>query len=815
MKKNIVSLMLMTVLIVIAFSSNAQTGKTYTISGEITGQKKGLEAANVILLNEKDSAVVKMVITNKTGQYSMENVSTGSYIIKTIAIGYETYFSNSFRLSASQKLDFHLKPLTQDLAAVTVTSKKPLIEQKLDKTIINVDASPSNTGLTAMDVLEKSPGVLVDKDGNISLKGKPGVLVLIDGKPSYLSATDLANMLKSMSSSTIDQIELMTNPPAKYDAAGNSGIINIKTKKTKTVGYNGSVTVGYGQGVYPKSNNSINLNYRKDKVNLFGNFSYNYYGGFQDLGITRNFRTSNGEDILSIFKQKAFMKRQQNNVSYKVGADYYASKKTTLGVVVNGFSNPSTENNNNVTDILNSNSVLQSTTLASSKIKNNLNNMAVNFNGRHVFDSTGKELSMDLDYVHYNTLNNQMFVNSFYDNSGNKIMPDQWLKGNLPSDINIYSAKADYSQKLKHNIKMEAGFKVSYVKTDNVSSYFNQLGNQWVMDSTQSNHFIYEENINAAYVSFSKQLSKKWSLQLGSRVENTHSKGTQLFNGVSFDRNYTQLFPTFYLGYKPNDNNQFSLNYGKRIQRPDYEDLNPFYYFLDKYTYMVGNPYLLPQISQNIEVNHIYKGFLTTSLSYGVIDNFITQVFNQVDSIHTTYVKNDNIARVQNYTLSLNAAFSPAKFWKINWYNQFNINNFNGYVNEGPISVSGFNYTTNFSSTFEVKKGLNVELNGFYRTVTQEGTITANEMSQLNLAISKQILKDKGTIRLNCRDFLKLQHFSGYSRFQNIDVQLYNTWDTRVFNLSFTYRFAKGKAGAAPRKSAGAIDEANRVKSNN
>jgi hypothetical protein len=581
------------------------------------------------------------------------------------------------------------------------------------------------------------------------------------------------------------------------------------------MGYNGSITVGYGQGVYPKSNNSINLNYRKNKLNLFGNIGYNYYGGFQELNITRNFRTNNGEDILSIFKQKTDMKRQQNNVSYKAGMDYYASKKATIGFVVNGFSNPSTENNKNTTNILDPNNILQSTTKAVSQIKNNLNNVAINLNGRHVFDSTGKELSMDVDYVHYTTLNDQMFINSFYDNTGNKMLPDQLLKGNIPSDINIYSAKADYTQMLKHKIKMEAGFKVSYVKTDNVSSYYNQQNNLWLLDSTQSNHFIYEENINAAYLSLSKELSKKWNIQVGSRIENTHAKGIQLFNGVSFDRNYTQWFPTFFLGYKPNEKNQFSLNYGRRIQRPDYEDLNPFYYFLDKYTYMVGNPYLQPQISQNIELNHMYKGFLTTSLSYGVINDLITQVFNQVDSTHTTYVKNDNIAKVQNYTLSVNVALPITKFWKINWYNQLNMNEYDGYVNQGPIHVSGINYSTNFTSSFELKKGLNMELSGFYRTQTQEGTIVANEMSQLNFAVSKQVLKNKGTIRLNCRDFLNLQHFSGYSRFQNIDVQLYNKWDNRVFNLSFTYRFSKGKVGSAPRKSAGAIDEASRIKSNN
>lgn len=815
MKKSTFMVTLLGIMVCFAASVQAQSSSSLSIKGQVTAQKKVVEAANIMVLNSKDSSTITMAVSDKSGQYVIDHLSNGNYLIKVIAIGYETYFSNQIKLASAQTIDIHLKPAEKELAGVTVTSKKPFIEQKLDKTVINVDASPSNTGLTAMDVLEKSPGILVDKDGNISMKGKPGILVLIDGKPSYLSATDLANLLKSMSSSSIDQIELMTNPPAKYDAAGNSGIINIKTKKSKTVGYNGSVTVGYGQGVYPKSNNSINLNYRKNKVNLFGNLSYNYYGGYQDLNISRNFRTTNGEDILSIFKQQSFIKRTQNNTAYKIGVDYFASKKTTLGVVVNGFNNPSIDNNHNTTNILDPNGFLQSTTLATSQIKNSLNNMAVNFNSRHVFDSTGKELTTDLDYVHYNTGNAQMFTNSFYDNSGNKMVPDQLLKGNLPSTINIYTAKVDYTQQLKHKIKMEAGFKVGYIRTDNDSRYDNQINNQWVMDSTKSNHFIYEENINAAYLSFSKELSKKWSLQLGSRVENTHAKGIQLFNGASFDRNYTQLFPTLFLGYKPNDKNQFSLNYGRRIQRPDYEDLNPFYYFLDKYTYQVGNPYLQPQISQNIELNHIYKGFLTTGLSYGVINNLITQVFNQVDSTHTTYVKNDNIAKVQNYTLSINVALPITKFWKINWYNQLNINQYNGFVNQGPIHVSGINYSTNFTSSFEMKKGLNMELSGFYRTQTQEGTIVANEMSQLNFAISKQVLKNKGTIRLNCRDFLNLQHFSGYSRFQNVDVQLYNKWDNRVFNISFTYRFAKGKAGAAPRKSAGAIDEASRVKSNN
>ncbi|MGN6615994.1 MAG: TonB-dependent receptor domain-containing protein [Ilyomonas sp.] len=808
-------------LIILAVSSctlmSFAQSKVNKVNGTVSGNEKAIEAATVSLLKAKDSSLVKAAVTDKTGSFSIEKVADGKYIVMIQAIGYQNYYSEGFEFTPEKTTytlrSVSLKLATTQVGSVVVTSKKAFIEQKIDKTLVNVDASPTNVGLTAMDVLEKSPGISVDKDGNISVKGKQGVLILVDGKPTYLSAIDLANMLKNMSSSNLDQIEIMSNPPAKYDAAGNSGVINIKTKKSKIKGFNGSITLGGGMGKNPKVNNSANLNYRTGKVNIFGNYSYSYNEGYRNMNIIRKFYNQEDE-LASIFNQTTLMSPKYQNHNFKIGADFYATKKTTLGVVVNGFVNPGSFNSTNTTNIFDAKGVLDSVTLANNSSKERWNNIGANFNLRHVFDTSGTELTTDLDYIHYNSSSNQLFNNSFYNQIGGKVKSDEILRGDLPSNINIYSAKVDFTHPMKKGAKLEAGIKSSYVKTDNNAQYANLIDNDWQVDEGRSNHFVYTENINAAYVNVSKPLSKKWSGQLGLRLENTISKGNQLTTNTTFDRNYTQLFPTAFLGFNPNEKNQFALSYGRRIQRPDYEDLNPFYYFLDKYTYQVGNPYLKPQFSHNIELNHTYKGFLTTSLSYSQTNDIIQEVLEQIDSLHTSYVKRDNIAKQNNVNLSVSAMVPVTKFWKANIYAQGNYNRFKGFVNNGNIDVDGMGFMTNISNQFTLKKGWGFELSGFYRSKMVMGTLVGNSMGVINFGASKQVMKNKGTIRLNVRDFANLQHFSGYSRYQNVDVTLNNHWDNRVVNVSFTYRFSKGQVGQQ-RQRGGANDEANRVKTGN
>jgi hypothetical protein len=798
-----------------AAASFAQTVTT-KVKGTVLGNQSPVEAATVSLLKAKDSSLVKVGVTDKSGTFEIEKSAEGKFLISISAVGYAIFYSEIFSLSAAQSVytikSIALVATSKGLKDVVVTNKKPLIEQKLDRTILNVDASPTNTGLTALEILEKAPGVTVDKDGNISLKGKQGILILLDGKPTYLSGTDLTNMLKNMPGANLDIIEIMTNPPAKYDAAGNGGVINIKTKKSKTVGFNGSVTSGYGQGVYPKANNSFNLNYRYNKINYFANASYNFSRGFQDINIKRNFRDINNGTILSMFDQFADSKRKYNSFSYKAGADYFMNKKTTLGIVVNGFGQKGTENSDNTTFIKDVNGALITRTEAINNVLLDFKNMGANFNLRHVFDSTGKELTADIDYINYRSDNEQYMDNVFFDHAGNKKGLDEKLQGFLPSNIKIYSAKADYSQPMKGNAKFEAGVKTSYVNTDNNALYENWNGNTWVKDAGRSNHFKYREHINAGYINFSKPLNKKWSLQTGVRVENTISRGNQVTTNTKFNRDYTQIFPTAYLGYTHNKNNSYALSIGRRIERPDYEDMNPFYYFLDKYTYQVGNPYLRPQFTQNVELNHTYKGFLTTTLNYSKTTNIISDVLDQVDSITTTFVTKSNIASQQNFGIAVSAGFPITKWWRTNIYSNAFHNRFKGIINNAPMEVEGTSVVSNMSNQFTFKNGWGAELSGFYRTRAVEGILVAKPMGAVNVAFSKQVLKKKGTVRLNIRDIFYIQQFRGYSRYQNIDVNIHSARDSRVVNVSFTYRFSKGKVNAQQRKRGGAGEEQSRIK---
>lgn len=786
------------------------------VDGKISGNEKPVEAAGISLLNAKDSSVVKIAVTDKAGLFSLEKIKNGKYLVSAEAVGFAKYYSETFNIDA-QKANYTLKDVVlkasnQQLSTVVVTATRPLIEQKIDRTVVNVDASPTNVGLSALEVLEKSPGITVDKDGNISLKGKQGVLVLVDGKPTYLSAQDLANMLKNMPSVNLDQIEIMTNPPAKYDASGNAGVINIKTKKNKAKGFNGSVTLGAGKGINPKTNNSVNINYRTGKVNLFGNYSFNANKGSNELNLIRKFYNDTSNALESVYEQQTKMTPNYQMHSFKAGVDYFVTKKTTVGVVLNGYINPGTFTSNGVTNIYDADNNLTATTLANNSSKEKWNNIGGNFNLRHTFDTTGTELTSDLDYMNYKANLNQMFENQFYNPQGAKIQNDEILRGYLPSNINIYTAKVDFTRPMKKGAKFEAGVKTSYVKTDN-NAFYDTLGSngEWQEDPRRTNHFVYTENINAAYVNYSRPLSKKWSAQLGLRLENTNSKGQQLTTNTEFERNYTQLFPTAYVSYKMNEKNQLALSYGRRIQRPDYQDMNPFYYYLDKYTYQVGNPYLKPQFSHNIELNHTFKGFLTTSLQYNKTKDIIQEVLEQIDSTHTSYVKQSNIADRDNVALSVSANFPVTKWYKTNIYAQGVYNRFRGPVNNGYIDVDGIGFMANMTNTFSLKKNWTLELNGFFRSTMTEGTLVAKPMGMVSFAVSKNVMKNKGTIRLNVRDFLDIQKFRGYSKYQNVDVQIHNEWDNRVVNISFTYRFSKGQT-VQQRKRGGSDDESNRVK---
>ena len=807
------------------FSTTAHAQTSAVITGFIKDEQgKGLQAVTASLLRRKDSSLAKLAVSDATGKYEFVNSKPGQYFVSVSLVGYvKTNSAIIEAANANIKLpDLVLKAASKDLAEVTVQAKKPFIETKIDKTVVNVEASPTSAGATALEILEKSPGVSVNSDGAISLRGKAGVIVMLDGKPTYMSSSDLANLLKNMPASALDQVEIMTNPSAKFDASGNSGIINIKTKKGRSNGFNGSFTLGASTSFFnpygalyliPKSQNSFNFNYKHNKINFFGSYNPNFFRGRNALNIDRNFYTNGVLDgsssLLTNFKFGNF------NQTLKLGLDYQADKKNLFGVVVSGFAfdgHPTPVTTSTLKDQNgNTSSILESLTNNNTHLKN----FTGNLNWKHNFDSAGRELTADLDYVVYRNISDLLLTTNVYNASGTQLGQPLYLQGNLPSDISIWSFKSDYTLPFK-NGRLEAGVKSSLVTNDNKVDYSRELPDKsWIPDS-RSNHFIYDENINAAYINVNKQI-KKWTLQGGLRAENTIAKGKQVSNDSTFTRNFTNLFPTAFISYAVNKNNQLTVSYGRRITRPNYQDLNPFTYFLDSLTYRVGNPYLLPQFTHNIELSYAYKSKFIVTANYNNTNDVISQILRQNSATKITYNTSENIARFTNIGLSITAPASFTSWWNANFFTNIYNNHYVGVYNADPIDISYTSFMVNITNsfTFSKKKGFSGELSGFYRYKTVDQLAVSEPVYQMGIGLQKQIMQGKGTLRLNVRDPFAWQRFASSIRYSDIDLHALARPDVRQATFTFTYRFGKNTPGSQPRRrNSGAQDEQNRVGGN-
>ena len=797
--------------------------KNVKITGTIKdGPQKNLQSATITLLKAKDSSTVKFSISDKDGKYEFVDIPEGKYLVSVSLVGYEKSFSTPFEVtSASPDINLGTIVLVEEarsIGGVTVTAKKPFIETKIDKTVVNVESSPTTAGSTALEVLEKSPGITVDNDGNISLRGKAGVIIMIDGRPTYLSAADLATMLKNLPASALEQIEIMTNPSSKYDAAGNSGVINIKTKKGRADGFNGSIMLGATVGIFkpqdklyllPRTQNSFNFNYRRNKFNLFGSYNPNANRSKGYLQINRKFIDNNG-DVTGYSDVYTNFKFGNNNQTLKLGLDYFADKNNTFGIVASGFlfNGHPTPLTTTIVSEANHQPSLTMVSLTDNKIK--FENLTSNFNYRHVFDTSGRELTADVDFIVYNNTTNMLLTTDFYDGSGQPSANQLLLKGHLPSLIHIYSLKSDYTHPFKKGGRLEAGIKSSYVQNDNLVDYRRLVNDKWLTDA-RSNQFVYDENINAAYVNINKQV-KKWSFQGGLRVENTNSKGYQVTNDSTFRRSFTNLFPSAFISYTIDKKNTVTLSYSRRINRPNYQDLNPFTFFLDSLSYRKGNPYLLPQFTHSVELSHSFMGKLITTLNYSNTSDVISQVFKQDPQTKVVFFTPDNVSKFTNMGISITAPVPVAKWWSLNFFANIYRNHYNGIFDGALIDMAYTSFMTNMTNTFTIQKGFTLELSGFYRAKGIDQLNVNQPMYQMSIAGQKTVMKGKGTLRLNFRDPFAWQQYSGITKYSTIDVKIHNRFDARNITASFTYRFGKSTQQTQPRRRNNATqDEQNRV----
>ncbi|PZP49334.1 MAG: hypothetical protein DI598_08100 [Pseudopedobacter saltans] len=789
-----------------------------TIEGKISVNGNAIASASVNLLKAKDSSLVKAVLSNDSGYYAIPVHQPSQYLVQVQAIGYETFYSKPFTYNNSKETmaPIELLEKKQDMNSVTVSTQKPFIQQQIDKTIVNIANSVTAVGSNVWEVLDKVPGVIVDNSNNaISLQGKSGVMIYIDGKPTYLSGDQLSNLLKGMDANNIQNIEVMTHPPAQYDAAGNAGIINIVTKKSKVKGLNGSLTAGYGQGRFPRQNYNGNINYRNGKVNVYGNLGFSKAKNWNSNTITRDFAATSSEPAITS-AQNAYNKNKWEDYSYKLGVDYYLDTVNTLGISVNGDINPNRGNGSNST-YFSSLSKLDSVATTTNPSIGRWTSITYDLNYKHDFKKEASYIMADFAYSKFNNRYNEDYNTYKYDVSCNLLQNDGLnpiiRKGNLPSLIEIKTGKIDYVLPLSGKSKLSAGWKSSFVRSDNNAQYFNLINDIWQTDLGVTNHFLYKENINAGYLNFNKEFAKNWSIQLGLRGEQTVSKGYQYINDSTVKRNYFQLFPTAYIQKKVGENNTYGLTYNRRIMRPDYEDLNPFLYYLDPYVYQQGNPFLQPQIANSVEISYSYKSLLVTSLNYTHTSKVIGDLLKQNDATRVTFQTKDNLGTTDNINLSVALNLPVTKWWTSN--NSINAwrNIIDGMYLDEPIKFRKNTISYNATNTFTLPKGFKAEISGFYHSPLIWGLFDIHSQYQVNFGLQKNILKDNATIKVNVNDIFRTNRSSVDILYGNINATAYNRWDSRRLNISFTWRFKKGTFKSRNHEGSASDEEQNRIKS--
>ena len=725
-----------------------------------------------------------LALLTTTSIFSQETKKTKSSVADTLKTKVERVPDSSKKEMKNIKLQ-----------EVSISGKKPLIQMEIDKTVVNVGAMISSATSNTMEVLEKTPGVTVDANGGISLNGRGGVMVLIDGRQTYMSAPDLANYLKTLPGSSLDKIELIDNPSSKYDAAGN-GIINIKLKKDRTAGIIGSFATGYSQGDLPRTNHSLNLNYNRKKLNVFSNLGYSTDQGFSLDSYQRSF-FNDGQQLLRRISLLNNQQNKSNGFNGSLGLDYAVSASTTLGMQVNLSTNDRKSDLGYNTKSFNAGSALDSMGIGQTNSTEDRTNVGLNLNLIHNFGKSGRELSFDASYLKYDGDGDQNTNNEFL-----------YL---LPSNSRIYTLKGDYVHPLKNKAKLEAGFKSSLVENNNIANYYTLNGSSVLLDNLRSNDFNYKENINAAYLNAQKAW-KYWSVQLGLRMENTNTKGNQFGNakvaGSQFQRSYTQLFPGVAFMYKLDTTNirSLSLTLSRRINRPNYQNLNPFVFFRDQYSYTVGNPMLKTQAQFRYELKYQHRRWLRFGLSYNHFIDVILPTTTVVNDIY--YTKQDNIG--EGYMLLLNTSLNVpvTEWWTSNTDIQLSNIGLKGQTIQSPIHFSTYIARLTVNNQFNFKKGWSAEAGGYYASRDYNGQNVTSGMYRVNAGIQKKIWNDKASIRLNFDDIFHSWVYNNGS----LDLgnsQYFQTIknDTQRICLGFSYRFGSDTFARKSKHRDNALDE--------
>lgn len=790
-----------------------------SVSGRMTGKAgENLEFVTVSLRRQADTAVIKTVITNAQGVFLFKNVPAGDYLVTASLVGFEKPAGVAVKTggSCSTPVDagtIVMNELPKDIGGVVLTSRRPTIKRKLDKTILNIENSILASGSTAFDILQMAPGVTVGNDDNIELFGKGGPLIMLDGKPSYLSKEQLISWLKSLPSDMIAEIEIISQPSARYDAAGVSGIINIKTKRIKTTGFKGTYTGAVGYGRHDKYRSSLNLGYKGDKYTITADYSYGFNHTLRYLDINRYVITPNGP---ASFERSGNFNDKIKSNNYKTAFTYYINKNNSIGVQLIGYDNKQHPSSTyNYTGVYNPSGGLDSSLVSASNQKSTFKSLGGNLNFSSKLDTLGRELSFDADYSRFDNKTYRVFSNTLFDKTGSQQGLPHTIRNNFPTKIDVFSAKTDLVYPLKKKGTIEAGLKTSFVTTDNNATFDSLVNEVWKPSLSQSNYFIYKENINAAYLSGSRDF-KGLSMQAGLRVEQTNSDAESVTTASRTKRSYTSFFPSLFMAHDFKNNNRVSLSYSRRIERPNYQNLNPFRFYDDRYTFHEGNPYLKPAYTNSFEFNSIFKNIYSVMLQYSVTNDVFAEDIQQKEEngIITTWSFYRNYATARDWTASFSYSKDVTSWWSTD--NSITLRRTQVIDNQNGLArnMSTNSFAVNMYQYFQLSKTVSAELSGFYRTPSLYGFIRQDARYKLDAGIRKNLWNKKASLRFKLSDIFNTNRFQGRAVYGDVNLRIINRFESRTFFVTFNYNFGSNKV-KVNRRTEGNTDVKDRIQKEN
>lgn len=799
------------IILLLSFFAGKAHENLAQIAGVITNtDNEPVAYATVILLN-KDSVLVKGEITKDDGSFMLADIKAGTYILKIQSVEYQVYLSEHFSVEANETKLFapiKLSKSVTQLNEVVVTGTKAVVEVHADKMIFNVASSASASGNNALELLNKTPGIKIDPDNNILLQGKEGVQVYINGRPSRLSGNDLTAMLQSTQADNIESIEVITNPPAKFEAAGTAGIINIKLKKNNEYGYNGTLISNYSKGDFARNTNGLTLNFRDSKINLNGNAT-RYNNDFQSDYVDKK------EQSGYLLDQEALGLDHNEGYNITAGIDYTINSKHSLSVTGRAVLNEGTNKVGSETSITDK-AKDSLTSILRAKSQADFTSINFNYNINYQFiPSKTSSLSVDLSLGKFKRDQLTSQPNQYIAPDGTSLITEVNNAFNTNTQIDLLSAQVDYEKKFE-KVRLSAGGKFNRINTVNQFAFYKIESNQPILDIDKSNNFNYLENVSALYAVMNTSISSKINLNAGLRMEHTVSEGflesEVPTNNNDVVRSYTNYFLNVGITFDNKKGSVVSTSVGRRINRPNYQDLNPFESKLSELVSFKGNPFLKPNYVMNYSLSYAYKQKLIISNTYSVTTDYFANILVIENGIGTFLIP-QNIERASNNGLTISYPFEITKWWDVTSFANYNYSTYKGNIGDTEIDLKANIYDFRIQNNFILSKNTNLEMSYFYNSpFIWRGSIQIESISALSFGFKQSFFAKRLEVRFTGFDVLNTysdRHYHG--NYGGLKINGVRSTDDRRYSAGLTFKFGNQKVKAAKKKKSGLDESLDRI----